>query len=69
MGVLWGEIPAGLPGAVLLVPWEPFKGLAVSLSADFRFSRRHVVRVGCEVRMPDGTESPDLRFVAGYRYE
>jgi hypothetical protein len=69
MGVLWGEIPTGLPGAALLVPWEPFNGLAVSLSADLRFSRRHVVRLGCEMRLPDGTDRPDLRFVAGYRYE
>ncbi|MBN1834435.1 MAG: hypothetical protein JW820_01225 [Spirochaetales bacterium] len=67
MGCLWGEVPAGPPAAVLASPWEPFRGLAVSLSADLELSRRHAIRAGGEVRFPEGAAAPQLRFLAGYR--
>jgi len=68
MGALWGEIPAGPPAAALPSPWEPFRGLAVSLSGDLALSRRHTIRAGVEVRMPEAEAAPGLRFLAAYRY-
>ena len=69
LGVLWGEIPAGLPAAAMLSPWEPFRGSALSLRADLRFGRRHGVLLGGELRRPDGTATPSVRLAAGYRYQ
>jgi hypothetical protein len=69
MGALWGEVPAGVSAVTQPAPWQPFTGVAAELSAEYRFARRHAVRAGCEVRWADAGGTPELRFVAGYRYQ
>jgi hypothetical protein len=69
MGALWGEVPAGLPAAALLSPWESFSGLAAAAGAEYRLGRRHALRAGCEARWHEPAGAPELRFVAGYRYQ